>query len=201
MQRDVSLQLFTRSDGPVLWLVTDRASDWVRTGGIANKDPHEHSYNFHFTVVIPLISIKVASILRWMQLLHGVLQLHYIFYQLANHLAWLASSLTCLSCLYCRYSVYGAVEFMLAIFPIQGHGTNTLGIPCTESWSLLPGYQGDFVGAQEWVKIGCPSCHHHWRFWDLNPCKSCILIAKPRLAFSQTWKAWIVLPRTNCYAL
>ena len=25
------------------------------------------------------------------------------------------------------------------------------------------------IGAQELIKFGCPSCHHHWFFWDSNP--------------------------------
>ena len=36
-------------------------------------------------------------------------------------------------------------------------------------WSLLPGSlgNGDFIGAQVWIKIGCPP--DHWPFWDSKP--------------------------------
>ena len=54
---------------------------------------------------------------------------------------------------------------------------------CAVPWRLLPGYQGDLIKAQERIKVGCPSCHHHWLFWDSNPRlaarKSCILTTEP----------------------
>jgi len=54
------------------------------------------------------------------------------------------------------------------------------------SVSLLPCYQKYFVGANEHIKVVCPSDHHHWFFfWDSNPWlasrKSSILTIKPRL--------------------
>jgi len=52
-------------------------------------------------------------------------------------------------------------------------------------WTLLPGQQGNCVGAQERLKAGGLFVSAIKFIWDLNPgfaaCKWCILTIKPRL--------------------
>ena len=72
--------------------------------------------------------------------------------------------------------------FILPIFPVRGRGVCFM-------------VDRETVGAQERIKVGCPSCRHRWLFWDLNPrltvCKSCILTTKPRLLPSFSYKSYV----------
>jgi len=47
------------------------------------------------------------------------------------------------------------------IYTVSYFYSTLLIFACMWSKSLVFGYQGDFVGVRERIKVGCPSCPHH----------------------------------------